>query len=199
MCLHKFALLIVLMCLSQMVQGLGDSAAGQHKADMCIECHGADGISSDPSIPKLSGQIAHFIVLEVTEFQEGTRRNERMSKISRMIQSEQDLEDIAAYFASRPMMKGQPTGSKLASDGEGLITRARCNYCHGEGGKFFSPFVPYPPPPLIGGQHKTYLIKAMKDIRDGNRPADAYGLMMDDLSQLSDVQIDSIAEYLSGL
>ena len=196
---YKFVLLIALMCLSQIAQGLGDPAEGQHKADMCIQCHGIDLISSDPNIPKLSGQSAYFIVKEVTEFQEGTRRNERMSKISRKIKNAQDLEDIAAYFATGPMMKGQPTGSQLASDGKELVTRGRCNYCHREGGKLYSPFISDPPPPHIGGQHKTYLIKAMKDIRDGNRPADAYGLMMDNLSQLSDVQIGSIAEYLSGL
>ena len=199
MCRHRFVLLIALLCLSQIAQSLGDPAEGQHKAGMCIECHGVDGISPDPNIPKLSGQIANFIVVEITEFQEGTRRNERMSKISKMIENSQDLEDIAAYFATRPVMTGQSTDSKLASDGEELITRARCNYCHREGGKRYSPFAAYPPPPHIGGQHKTYLIKAMKDIRDGIRPADAYGLMMDDLSQLSEVQIDSIAEYLSGL
>ena len=199
MCKYKFALLIVLLCLSQIVLSLGDPAEGQQKVDICVECHGVDGISPDPNITKLSGQIANFIVKEITEFQEGTRRNNHMNKISRMIENTQDLEDIAAYFSTRPMMKGQPTGSKLASDGMELLTRRRCNYCHREGGKLYSPFVSYPPPPLIGGQHKMYLIKAMKDIRDGRRPADNYGLMMDDLNQLSDIQIDSIAEYLSGL
>ena len=196
---YKFTLLIMLLCLSQITLGLGDPVEGKHKVEICIECHGVDGISPDPNIPKLSGQSANFIVREVTEFQEGTRRNIHMSEISRMIESTPDLEDIAAYFATRPMMKGQPTGSELASDGKELITRGRCNYCHREGGKLYSPFISDPPPPHIGGQHKTYLIKAMKDIRDGNRPADAYGLMMDNLSQLSDVQIGSIAEYLSGL
>ena len=199
MCKYKFAFLMVLLCLSQIAQSLGDPAEGRHKADMCTKCHGADGISPDPNIPKLSGQTANFIVKEITEFQEGTRHNERMSKISKMIENAQDLDDIAAYFAAKPMMKGQPTGSKPASEGKELLTRGRCNYCHKEGGKLYSPFTAYPPPPLIGGQHKKYLIKAMKDIRDGNRPADDYGLMMEDLSQLSDIQIDSIAEYLSGL
>jgi cytochrome c553 len=199
MCKYKFALLLVLLCLSQIARSLGDPAEGKHKANMCIECHGVDGISPDPNIPKLSGQIANFIVTEITEFQEGTRQNKHMSKVSKMIKNTQDLEDIAAYFATRPMMKGQLTGSQPTSDGEELLTRARCNYCHREGGKLYSPFTAYPPPPLIGGQHKAYLIKAMKDIRDGDRPADAYGLMMDDLNQLSDIQIDSIAEYLNGL
>lgn len=199
MCKYKFTLLLLLSCLCQTAQCLGDPSEGKHKANMCIECHGVDGISPDPNIPKLSGQIANFIVREITEFQEGTRHNKHMSKVSKMIKNTKDLEDIAAYFASMPIMKGQQSVNEPASDGKELLTKGRCNYCHREGGKLYSPFVSNPPPPVLAGQHKKYLIKAMKDIKDGNRPADAYGLMMDDLSQLTDIQIGSIAEYLSSL
>jgi len=67
-------------------------------------------------------------------------------------------------------MRGKGGDSELKSEGEKLFTTERCNYCHGDGGKRFAPFAGSPP--VIGGQHKTYLIKALQDIRDGKRPGD---------------------------
>ena len=53
--------------------------------------------------------------------------------------------------------------------------------------------------PVIGGQHKTYLIIAMRDIRDAKRPGDDYDLMKRTLEEMTEQDIEAIAEYLSGL
>ena len=177
--------------------GVGDPAVGKEKATLCMQCHGEDGNSADSNIPKLSGQQAAYIVLAVTEFQNGIRVNPLMSGISNVVENTQDLENIAAYFAAQPTMRGTGGASQLKREGEALFTTERCNYCHGDGGKRFAPFSGSPP--VIGGQHKTYLIKALQDISDGKRPGDVYGLMVKILGTLSDKQIDAIAEYLSAL
>lgn len=120
-----------------------------------------------------------------------------MSGISNVVENTQDLENIAAYFSAQPTMRGAGGASQLKREGETLFTTERCNYYHGDGGKRFAPFSGSSP--VIGGQHKTYLIKAIQDIRDGKRPGDVYGLMVKILGTLSDKQIDTIAEYLSAL
>jgi cytochrome c553 len=175
----------------------GDPAAGEQKSVLCVGCHGVTGRSTEEDIPKLSGQLAGYIVRATLEFQSGIRNDPMMSSISNMLRDPKDLEDIAAYFSSQLPMKGQPTTGALARQGERLFTSGRCNYCHGEGGKRFAPFAPVVP--TIGGQHKTYLIKAMKDIRDDKRPGDAYDMMKRTVAEMSDTEIEAVAEYLSGL
>ena len=193
----KTGLLILFLCLSQTLFAEGDPVAGEQKALLCESCHGKGGHSTDPAFPKLAGQNANYIIRAAIEFQNGIRNNPMMSGISTILKNPQDIEDIAAYLSSQKPMAGKPTGSDLAIQGEKLFTSGRCNYCHGEGGKHYAPFMPVVP--VIGGQHKEYLVKAIKDIRDGNRPGDIYDLMKKTVSEMSGTEIEAIAEYLSGL
>jgi cytochrome c553 len=195
---QKFILASLLLCLGQVVQGEGDPVAGKQKALLCTQCHGIDGHSADPKIPKLAGQLASYIVSETTKFQTGIRNDPMMSGMSNVVKNPQDLEDIAAYFAAQPVMTGRPVSSSLFSVGEELFTNARCNFCHGEGGKRFAPFID-PTVPIIGGQHKPYIIKALNDIKDNKRPGDVYDMMIKLLAPLTDKQIEALAEYLSCL
>lgn len=195
----EFAVVVLLLCVGQFAQAAGDPVRGKQKSQACIKCHGVGGHSTDPSIPKLQGQLAGYIVGATAEFRKGIRKNPQMDNLLGVFDNPQDLQDIAAYFSSQPAMKGKPTGSQLAEEGKDLFTNARCNFCHFVEGKRFAPYESEPPPPYITGQHKAYLIKAIHNIRDGKRPADPYGLMKEDISKLSDKQIEAIAEYLSGL
>lgn len=176
----------------------GDPDLGKQKAQLCTGCHGMDGNSTDQNIPKLAGQLEGYIVLAATEFQQGVRKDPTMSAMAPLIGDVKNLKDIAAYFSSLPRMQGRNGVSNDVSEGASLFTSQRCNYCHGDEGKRYAPFQDNIPP-VIGGQHKPYLIKAMKDIRDSKRPGDIYGLMPRLISQLSNAQIEAIAEYLSQL
>lgn len=177
--------------------GPGDAVAGKQKAQVCFACHGIDGNSSDPSNPKLAGQHAEYIVQELLAFKLGRRKDAVMEALARSISSHDDLQDIAAYFASLPTMRGSTTDETLARRGEQLFIQERCVFCHGEGAKPNSPFVPGAP--IIGGQHKQYLMKTMLEIRAGNRSGDIYDLMYKTLKGLSEQDIEAIAEYLGGL
>ncbi len=195
---QKFVLVTLLLFLSQVALGEGDPVAGKEKALLCVQCHGIDGHSADPKTPKLAGQLESYIISETDKFQQGIRNDPMMSGMSHVVENPQDLEDIAAYFAAQLVMTGRPVTSGLFSEGEELFTNARCNFCHGEGGKRFSPFID-PSIPIIGGQHKTYIIKALNDIRDSKRPGDIYDMMIKLLAPLTDRQIEALAEYLSCL
>lgn len=176
----------------------GDPILGKQKAVLCSGCHGADGNSVDQNIPKLAGQLEDYIVLAATEFQKGIRKDPTMSAMAPLIGDVQNLKDIAAYFSSQPKMQGLGGANNATSKGAALFISNRCNYCHGDGGTRYAPFQENIPP-AIGGQHKPYLIKAMKDIRDSKRPGDIYGLMPRLIGELSDAQIEAIAEYLSQI
>jgi len=195
---QKFVLATFLLCMGQDALCEGDAVAGKDKALLCTQCHGIDGRSADPNIPKLAGQLQTYIVSETIKFQQGVRKDPMMSSIAGVIVNPQDLEDIAAYFSSQPVMTGRPVSSTLYNEGEELFSSERCNFCHGDGGKRFAPFAD-PRIPIIGGQHKDYIMKAIRNIREGARPGDEYDMMVKLMTPLTDRQIEAIAEYLGSL
>jgi len=190
-------LLLILACAGGQLQSAGNPALGELKAGPCIECHGAGGNSTETDVPRLSGQMANYIIQATVEFKSKIRDNPRMTDVMDALNDPSDLEDIAAYFAAQPVMRGEPSDDSRATRGEKLFSSGRCNYCHGDGGKRFAPFAL--PVPVIGGQHQQYLIKAMRDIRAGKRPGDDFDMMKQTLQEYSAQDIEALAAYLSGL
>ncbi len=106
----------------------GDAAAGKNKAAACAACHGADGNSQVPSFPKLAGQNERYLVKQLENIQCGGLSAEQQKKTKCMARavptmagqldamSEQDLADIAAWFASQPVTGGQADPEFLAPD-----------------------------------------------------------------------------------
>ncbi|MBR9858781.1 MAG: c-type cytochrome [Oceanisphaera sp.] len=77
----------------------GDAEAGKAKAAVCAACHGAEGISAVEIYPNLAGQKAAYIVSQLKAFKAGERNNAIMAPMA-MPLSDQDMEDLAAYYAS---------------------------------------------------------------------------------------------------
>lgn len=93
----------VLMALAVPVQAAGDPKAGQTKTSMCAGCHGIPGwrtaYPSVYSVPKLGGQHAEYIVAALKSYKTGDRNHPSMKGIAGTL-SDQDMEDLAAYYAS---------------------------------------------------------------------------------------------------
>jgi len=93
----------VLLGLAVPVQAAGDPKAGQLKNSMCAGCHGIHGWrTAYPyvySVPKLGGQHAEYIVAALKAYKDGERSNSGMKSIASSL-SEQDMEDLAAYYES---------------------------------------------------------------------------------------------------
>jgi cytochrome c553 len=62
-------------------------------------CHGLDGQSKLPVAPNLSGQVEQYIAAQLKAFHDGVRKNEMMSLVAPTL-SEQDVADLAAYYAA---------------------------------------------------------------------------------------------------
>jgi len=173
--------------------GNGNPVDGKDKAALCKNCHGENGESTSPNIPKLSGQYAEYIQRQIHNYQEGTRKDPSMTDISATLTNRRNLSDIAAYFASQNQMKGVPTNN---DEGEKLYIGKGCLNCHGDIGKgkpsYNALF------PVIGGQHKEYLVKQMNDFKTGARDTDISGIMGLLSNQMTDAEIEAVAEFLSG-
>ena len=93
----------VLMALALPVQAAGDPKAGQLKNSMCAGCHGIPGwrtaYPTVYSVPKLGGQHSDYIVAALKAYKSGERNHPSMMGIAEGL-SEQDMEDLAAYYES---------------------------------------------------------------------------------------------------
>ena len=148
----------------------GNASAGKTKSAPCMACHGADGNSPNVIWPKLAGQHPAYIVKQLQAFKSGDRKDPLMSAQAAPL-SDQDMQDLAAYFSSQKIQTGTAAADKVAL-GEGLYRGgntesgvAACTACHGPIGQG-NPAAAYP---SIAGQHAAYVVKALKDFRAGNR------------------------------
>ena len=200
---------------------VGDARIGAEKADSerCLECHGTAIAGSDRSkgtegkFPKLDGQAPDYILKQIRDFRSGARTHDFMQIMARSV-SDEDVIDIAAHFNSLPLMKGDgsslpgqaPTGDavlgqRLYTQGDAARGVPACITCHGETGRSqrlgqgaAQVLVPH-----IGGQEWRYLDKQLRDWRSGERRNSAGGVMNQATQRLSDTEIESLANYLSGL
>jgi cytochrome c553 len=87
------------------LQAAGDAAAGAKKNFQCQGCHGiTDWKTAFPevySVPKLGGQKATYLVNALKAYKSGERDHGTMRAIAADL-SEQDMQDLAAYYAEAP-------------------------------------------------------------------------------------------------
>lgn len=77
-------------------------AKGEATGQSCLDCHGADGNNPlDPSYPKLGGQYEDYLGHALQEYRSGGREHALMSAQAQGLTNQQ-IADLAAYFASRP-------------------------------------------------------------------------------------------------
>lgn len=183
----------------------GDPEAGKAGSMVCASCHCQDGASAiDPSYPQLAGQNERYLAKQLKMFQSG-ERDVALMTAQLVGKSEQDLDDLAAYYASLPSKAAQATGSdqdialarKIYKGGIAEKGVAACSACHGPNGagNAQAGF------PRIGGQSVAYTAAQLVAYREGARRSDEeYGGMMRGVSRgLSDREIAVLADYISGL
>ena len=78
----------------------GDAARGEARTAVCATCHGPDGTSVIPANPNLAGQHATYLSNALKAYKSGSRSNPIMTSMVAAL-SEQDIEDIAAYYAAQ--------------------------------------------------------------------------------------------------
>ncbi len=87
----------------------GDINAGKDKAATCYACHGTDGNATAPQYPRLAGQWENYLLQALKEYKTGKRNDPIMKGFSSTL-SQQDMEDLAAYFSSLPGMLDDLSG-----------------------------------------------------------------------------------------
>lgn len=185
----------------------GNAAAGAARADdeRCVECHGVDGQgpahgpAPDGRIPRLAGQSSAYMLKQIRDFRSGARRNDTMNMMARTV-ADEDMADIAAYFAALAPMAGEggagsAAGLLLYVSGDPARGVVPCAACHGIDGRGSADGAS----PAIGGQNWRYLDKQLRDWRNGERRNGADGVMNRIAGALTDAEIRALADHLSAL
>lgn len=192
-----------LMLLSLPALAKGDAAAGQAKSAICAACHGMDGNSTVPTWPKLAGQHEQYLVRQVQLIKSGARQVPEMAAIVPAL-SDQDIEDISAYFASQTN-NGGVADQSLVKQGERIFRAGNaesgvpaCMACHGPAGEG-NPLAGYP---ALAGQHAVYTAKTLTKFRAGENYGgkDAPSQVMNgSAGELTDEEIQAVSSYIQGL
>lgn len=178
----------------------GDAAAGSRKIAMCMGCHGIEGYRGTfprvYRVPKISGQGAGYIVAALTAYKQGQRKHPTMQGIASAL-SDQDMADIAAYYASRGSMGMTIADKAVDKAGLELVTRGGCVGCHGA--NLSQPILPTYP--KIAGQHPDYLFAALSAYKMNTHPL--WGrenpVMGAVVQPFSNIELHELARYLSSL
>ncbi len=169
-----------------------DAKAGEAKAQPCAACHGANGNSTDPTVPSLAGQPPVYIQFQLIQFREQRRKDERMGPFAAKL-SDADMKDLGAYFSAlAPAVPSEPADAARMAAGKAVADRNHCGSCHMpdySGQKHIA---------RLAGQHNDYLLKQLRGFKDGSRP-DIDGMMVESAATLTDADIVAVSYYLSRL
>ena len=82
-------------------QLIGNAELGARKIPSCQFCHGIEGEATSPAYPNLNGQNQGYLYSSMQSYRLGERQGDlsEMMKTQLSRLSQQDLADIAAYYA----------------------------------------------------------------------------------------------------
>jgi cytochrome c553 len=84
-------------------------------AQVCVACHGNDGVGITPQYPTLSGQHESYIVRALTDYKKGGRKNAVMAGFAGQL-TDADIKALAAYYAAQRPALGIPrAGEQVAA------------------------------------------------------------------------------------
>lgn len=182
-------------------QAAGSVEDGQLKAATCGACHGQDGNSLNPEWPSLAGQHAQYIVKALKAYAPGGSRNNPLMLGQVATLSEQDMQDLGAYFAAqtRTPATADPElvamGERLYRGGNKNRGISACIACHGPRG-LGNPGASYP---AIAGQHAIYSAATLRAYARGERKSDANQMMRNIANLLTEDEILAVSSYIQGL
>lgn len=180
----------------------GSAEAGQARSMTCAACHGPNGNSANPGWPSLAGQNAPYILKQLEAYKSGARTDPLMTGQA-MPLSEQEMRDLAVYYAGQTVAPKVVAAQESLDKGEALYQGgdtenqvAACLACHGPTGRG-NPAAAYP---MLKGQHATYTAAQLRNYANGQRKSDGPTRVMREIAaQLKEDDIVAVASYIQGL
>jgi cytochrome c553 len=164
--------------------------------EVCVACHGEQGVSAAPEYPHLAGQSGAAIYKQLNDYRTGSRTHQQMTDIAKAL-DEATLADVAAYYAAQPtrnpnprtLSESPPAIVRLVELGDPSRNIPACAACHrpGSGGPIETP--------ILAEQRQEYIALQLKLYATGERRNDVYGRMRAIAAKLTPNEINGLAEY----
>ena len=192
---------ILALCSTFAVCAAGNYQAGLEKSTACMACHGPKGISTNPEWPSLAGQHESYLVKQMRDFKGNHGRSSPVMAAMLANLSEQDMDDLAVFYASFPASVGVTPnqylkrGEQLYRGGDFNKHITACIACHGPKGtgNAQAGF------PVISGQHAAYAILQLQLFKDKKRSNDLNSIMRDISARMDMDDMTAVAHYIAGL
>ena len=192
--LIAFACLALSAVIAAPVQADAEAIANE----MCAGCHGADGNSMVPGFPKLAGQQKVYLLRELKDYRSGKRVSEIMAPLVSTL-SDQDVADLADYYAKQKPAPGVAGNPALLSVGKNLYLKGNsntdvpsCDSCHEEDGSGSGKF------PRVAGQHVDYALDQFRLYATGKR-TNGSRVMQAVANRMSEEETRAVAEYMASM
>jgi cytochrome c553 len=174
-------------------------AKGQATAtQVCAACHTADGSRGSPANPILQGQHPEYLAKQLAEFKAGKRASPIMQGMAAPL-SEDDMRNVAAFYASKQAKPGFAKNKDLVSLGEkiyrgGIAERSipACAACHSPNGAGLPSQYP-----RLASQHSDYTEAQLLAFRANTRANNA--IMTAVTAKMNDKEIKAVSDYIAGL
>lgn len=190
----------------------GNVAAGRQKAEVCTNCHGSDGKAPIPNFPSVAGLPEGYLYWKLVAFKNSSRSDSVMTPLV-SANSLEDLRDIAAFYASLPLVAPSPLtpapvdqavldrGRQLYLSGDAGTGVPACQGCHGPEGKgpvnaqaFQANW-----PPLYG-QQAIYVSERLTNFHDGHAIDSSMDKIMQGVARnLTPEDITALGAYVERL
>jgi cytochrome c553 len=187
-----------LVCLALMSAPVWAASFEEHLT-VCAGCHGRDGTSIAPEIPKLAALDADYIVRQLGDFKTGKRKNAIMQAMALTLDG-QAIEALAAHFSEQISNPTRTGDLALVARGrlihlEGIVDTAvpACSGCHGNDASGDAKY------PRLAGQNAAYIQLQLTAFKNGDRTNDARGAMGAVAKRLHEDDMRAVAHYLCSL
>lgn len=157
----------------------------------CTMCHGALGMSRSDA-PNLAGQYPEVVIKQLMDYQSGKRENALMAALARNL-TEQNIVDLAAYYASLPKARTAPTSydetlPALVRVGDPMRNIAPCISCHGGVDQKLGA-------PWLEGMPKQYLVQELGAFKSGKRRNDGLQQMRNVARAMTVEEIEDVSNF----
>jgi cytochrome c553 len=184
-----------------MSDGAASSSAQPKVVEICVRCHGSDGLGRGHAFPTIAGQRLEYLMRAMTAYADGRRHSGIMEPIAAGL-SAPAREAAARYYASLPARR--ETTAKRSDDvlrGEAVARRGvpeqeipSCADCHADGdGPINDAY------PRLSGQYAPYIVQQLKLLKARARGGSEYvHLMHSFVDRLTERQIADAAAYFAS-
>jgi cytochrome c553 len=169
--------------------------------EVCASCHGPRGESVSSAFPRLAGQQAQYLEVQLKAFRDRTRGDPMAQAYMWGMASQLDdasIASLAAYYSSQKPVRGRTADAKLAQQGKDIYETGKasanaqpCAACHGKNGEGNAIF------PRLAGQHAEYLVKQLVLFKSLLRADSNAAIMHNISSTMSFEQMEAVAAYLA--